>query len=179
MTIILCYFGTTEGEITNGQNNTVTKKDQPAAGHADGNGMGKDGRQLAPLQGMQGADIRAKVEFPGKIARWIQRKRIQCLRTVLYNNSRMQKLNELTALCKAAVHLEINGHKGIYQTVQEYLSEEDDPIPDDVRAEMIKRDSVVYLQFYPNTPVGFYVIWHYDIEIAVQRAIDIINGKEK
>jgi len=76
MTIILCYFGTTEGEITNGQNNTVTKKDQPAAGHATGYGMGKDGGQLAPLPGVQGADIWPALELEGKIPRRVQGKRI-------------------------------------------------------------------------------------------------------
>src|SRR3954468_18446462 len=49
MTHIRCYFGTTEGEIMNGQNNTVSKKDHQSAGHADRNEMGSAGGKLETL----------------------------------------------------------------------------------------------------------------------------------
>jgi hypothetical protein len=43
--------------------------------------------------------------------------------------------------------------------------------PPEVRAEMIRLNTVVDVQFYPDTPVGFYRVAHYDIDAALDAAL--------
>ena len=55
------------------------------------------------------------------------------------------------------------------------MEEEDEPIEADVLQKMIETDTIVRLQFYPLTPIGFYVIFHYDVERAIEQALAILN----
>ena len=87
------------------------------------------------------------------------------------------KLARLIARCKAGVHITINEHRNYYETAEYYLSERDQrgdeplEIDPDVRAQMIATNTVVNLHFYPDTPIGFYEIWHYDLEAALDQAL--------
>lgn len=87
----------------------------------------------------------------------------------------MQKLQELISLCKASISIDINNHKSSYETIEQYVSDDAAEIDSEVLAEMIKRDIVFRLQVYPNTPIGFFVIYHYDIDLAIIEAIEIIK----
>lgn len=95
----------------------------------------------------------------------------------------MQKLQKLIDHCKGEIALSINSHKGEYLSVTDYLNnliELDivDPLEDLVYSkEMIERDSVIELQFYPDTPIGSYTVIHYDLEEAVDKALEILNIK--
>ena len=51
-----------------------------------------------------------------------------------------------------------------------------DNIDKDKIEEMIRRDTIVKIQFYPNTPVGFYLIYHYDIDKAIDIALDTVKN---
>jgi hypothetical protein len=93
----------------------------------------------------------------------------------------MEGFQEIVNKCKASVSLTVNQHRDYYQKVEEYLIELGDNIKEvypDVLAEMIRLDTVVELQFYPNTPVGFYVIYHYDIGKAISEALEILNANQ-
>lgn len=91
----------------------------------------------------------------------------------------MKKLEELSSKCKGEVNIYINGHRSAYHSVQSELEEyhEDyaNEISNDILSEMIKRDKMVWVQFYPNTPVGFNSILHYDLEMAIDECLSIIN----
>jgi hypothetical protein len=94
----------------------------------------------------------------------------------------MNKLKELITLCKYSICIDINTHKDDYKTVEDYfrvvfLLDEDmkSEIEKDVYNEMIKRDFIVKIQCYPNTPVGFFVVYHYDIEKAINEMIDLLK----
>ncbi len=90
----------------------------------------------------------------------------------------MSLLTELIARCKCGVHLHVNDHLDIYQTVEDavYELEEMGFVTDpDMRAKIIETGMLIDLQFYPHTPVGFYKVIHYDIEAALQEAIDCLN----
>lgn len=89
----------------------------------------------------------------------------------------MEKLLDLISLCKCSVSIVINNHKDFYQTVDNYISE----IPSadivknigvDVYDEIIKRDNIVEITAYPNTPIGFYYLCHYDLETAINIMLD-------
>lgn len=84
----------------------------------------------------------------------------------------MKKLQDLIKKTKCSISIDINHHRDYYETIEQHF----DPdarkdISNDVWAKMIELDTCVRLQFYPNTPVGFYVIHHYDVEMAIDIAL--------
>ncbi len=91
----------------------------------------------------------------------------------------MDKLNKITELCKGSVTVYINQHKDYYETAEYNLKNKDiqdiEDIKPDVIKEMIKRDTIIEVHFYPDTPVGFYDVFHYDLETALDMALDILN----
>lgn len=84
-------------------------------------------------------------------------------------------LQELLDRCKAGVYLTVNQHRDYYQTAEVYLAEQDQnecppQIEPAVRAEMIRLNTIVCLQFYPYTPIGSYEVYHYTVEGALADA---------
>ena len=89
----------------------------------------------------------------------------------------MEKFKELVQMCKASVSLSVNSHKDYYESVQQHIIEEDiKNIDEEVFNEMIKKDTVVSLQVYPHTPIGFFVIYHHDIETAIDIALNELKN---
>jgi len=87
-------------------------------------------------------------------------------------------LPELISRCKASITVEVNDHRSCYQTVQQFMEDEDDAeIEPEVLKKMIDTDTMIRLQFYPLTPIGFYVIYHYDVEQAIEQALTILKEK--
>jgi hypothetical protein len=88
----------------------------------------------------------------------------------------MEKLKDLLARCKCGVFLTVNEHRDYYQTAKEALEKaqhhECPPeIEPSVLAKMIDTDTIIRLQFYPDTPIGSYDIWHHDIDAALSAAL--------
>ena len=88
----------------------------------------------------------------------------------------MDKLKTLLNRCKCGVFVTVNQHRDYYQSVDQALDDlagmESPPeIPADIRAEMVRKDTIVEVQFYPDTPIGFYLIYHYDIDLALDEAL--------
>ena len=95
----------------------------------------------------------------------------------------VDKLKKLMALCKCSVSLEVNKHRDYYETAEQnikemYSTRECPPeIADDVKKKMIETDTIIELQFYPRTPIGFYVMWHYDLDMILDDALGCIKKK--
>lgn len=91
----------------------------------------------------------------------------------------MNKLEQLIDKCNASDNLTINLHKDYYETVEERLKsldpEDFGDISEDVRKKMIDMDRIVELQFYPNTPIGSYVIYHWSVDAAIDEALTILK----
>lgn len=94
-------------------------------------------------------------------------------------------MNKLLELSRSAysVHIDVNEHKNYYMTAVQRLAElaelECPPdIEDDVRAKMIELDSIINVTFYPNTPVGSYDIYHYDLEMALDIALQLSEEEQ-
>lgn len=88
----------------------------------------------------------------------------------------MDKFKELISRCKCDVFVAVNNHRSCYTTASVYLEEakgHDCPpeIHPDVQAAMIASDTIVTVRFYPDTPAGFYEIWHYDLDAALDKAL--------
>ncbi len=93
------------------------------------------------------------------------------------------KIETLLARCKCGVFLSVNEHRDCYQTVQQRFEElncrECPPdIADDIKRQMIETDTVVELHFYPETPIGFYEIFHYDLNLALDAALGCLSLPE-
>lgn len=88
----------------------------------------------------------------------------------------MEKLKELLARCKCGVYVTVNEHRDYYITAAQALDaaggRECSPVIEpDVAARMIETDTIVCLQCFPDTPVGSYDIWHYDLDAALDIAL--------
>lgn len=90
-------------------------------------------------------------------------------------------LARLASLCKCSVSIEINKHRDYYETAAQYVEtanyhlscQKNDPLDPEISAEIIKRDSVVEITFYPDTPIGNYTVRHYDLRMALETAVAI------
>lgn len=88
----------------------------------------------------------------------------------------MENLKELISICKASVGVSINDHKDFYESVEAHIpSEQREYIDPDIFNEMVKRDTIVRVQAYPDSPVGCYIVYHYDVEFAIYEMLRIIK----
>jgi hypothetical protein len=94
----------------------------------------------------------------------------------------MEKLETLIEKCKCGVHITVNAHRDYYETVEQHfksnpITEEDlEDIEPDVYDKMKELNTIIELQYYPDTPIGFYKVYHYDIEKAIDEALSSLNG---
>jgi glutamate racemase len=89
------------------------------------------------------------------------------------------KLKTLIEKCACGVHITINAHRDYYETVEQYLHGRSlsHEMEAEVLVEMIGKNTIVDLQFYPLTPIGFYLVLHHDLEAALDQALELINQK--
>ena len=96
----------------------------------------------------------------------------------------MEKFKQLVSLCKASVEISVNNHRDYYQSVKSYIEDANsandlfDDLDLKVYDEMIRRNTIVEIQAYPDTPIGFYKVYHYDIDIAMDEIIEAIKNKK-
>ena len=95
----------------------------------------------------------------------------------------MNKLKELMSRCTCSVHVTVNEHRDYYNTAAEHLEEakglECPPsISDEVRTKMVETDTIIKLQFYPDTPIGSYEIWHHDLDAALDEALACLIARQ-
>jgi hypothetical protein len=97
----------------------------------------------------------------------------------------MDKLKQLLDKCKCGVFLTVNEHRDYYETAEQRLAEhygwmECPPeIAPEVRAKMIETNTIVDLQFYPDTPIGSYHILHHDLDAALDAALACFDGTQQ
>lgn len=83
-------------------------------------------------------------------------------------------LQKLLDRCKYGVALDVNRHRDFHESVSEYMSgrDADDEIEPEIYQKMIETDTIISLQFHPDTPVGFYQVYHYDLSEALSIALE-------
>jgi len=78
--------------------------------------------------------------------------------------------DELVSRCKASVNLNVNDHRSSYEPIGQYIVN----LEDDFDPEELKRleaaDCVYRLQFYPDTPIGFYVCYGTSLTEVLEKA---------
>lgn len=84
-------------------------------------------------------------------------------------------LTQLFARCRCEVSVTVNEHRNYYESVADFLTARSiDDIDADVRAEMIARDTIVQVQAYSRTPVGFFVAFHWNLTVALRNVLDAV-----
>jgi hypothetical protein len=95
----------------------------------------------------------------------------------------VEKLKELFELCDASVHINYNENRDLYLTVEQFLNDQerfhaaDLGIDPDVRKVMADTNQMITIQAYPNTPIGFYVIYHWDLEAALDEMLSVLKDE--
>lgn len=90
-----------------------------------------------------------------------------------------EKIKHIVKVCKAEVDITFNANTSSYMTVKEYIENDDryEDVEARVKNRMCDTDSMVEVYFYPDTPVGPYHIAHYDLEMALDEAIEILKDQ--
>lgn len=85
----------------------------------------------------------------------------------------MDKLLKLCSLCKCGVYIEVNKYRDYYDSIEDAVNDalEDEYMNNDMAHKILLTGNFVNIQFYPDTPVGFYRIIHYDLELALDEAL--------
>jgi len=90
-------------------------------------------------------------------------------------------LISLVKKSKASVNVTVNLHKDYYETVEQHMQSlvatEQADMEDfhDVLEEMIKKDTIIEIQFYPDTPIGSYTVYHHDMMEALKKCHAILE----
>lgn len=93
----------------------------------------------------------------------------------------MSKLQTLIKKCKCGVFVTVNEHRDYYQSAENAIKDINeresehgaaaDFIGKDLAEKMIETDTIIDIQFYPNTPIGFNKVYHYDLDKALDEAL--------
>lgn len=81
------------------------------------------------------------------------------------------KLQELIKRCKCGVFVSVNAHRDYYEAPDSYIARHEEIVDPALLARMVATDTVVEVQFYPETPIGSYVIFDVEIDAALDRAL--------
>lgn len=95
----------------------------------------------------------------------------------------VDKLKELMRRCKCSVTVTVNEHRDYYEDAAAWFEEREgygDTVQVDkvVKAVMIATDTVIDIQFYPDTPIGFYNVYHHDLDAALDECLDCFKETE-
>ena len=84
----------------------------------------------------------------------------------------MTKLEELAKICKCSVWVTINEHTSNYETIEEYLrGDRFSSLTSADKQAIIDAGTIVEVQAYPRTPIGFILSVHHDLDTALNQAI--------
>lgn len=84
-------------------------------------------------------------------------------------------MDEIIKKCKAGVYLEANKFRDYYETIEEAVAEELVETDRELTERIIKENQLVSLQFYPDTPVGFYKVYGTSVDEVVEKAKKILE----
>jgi hypothetical protein len=76
----------------------------------------------------------------------------------------------------------VNQHRDVFDAVPKFLEDMETCNPSAlegldaaIKQRMIDTDTIVEVQFYPDTPVGFYRVLHHDLNAALAEAVKLIE----
>lgn len=89
-----------------------------------------------------------------------------------------ERFTKLASLCKCSINIGVNNHRDSNDAASVHLDyyaashNNGKPLASpDVIEGMIERDTIINVQCYPQTPIGFVSVYHYDLDAALDAAI--------
>lgn len=96
-------------------------------------------------------------------------------------NKTGELIEKLVSMCKGSVSITFNNNTTNYETIKECLESDFTGlyknIDPEVKERMIELNRMVEVHPYPDTPIGFYHIVHYDLDEALKQAIEAIEDE--
>ncbi len=98
------------------------------------------------------------------------------------------ELREILRISKCSVTISVNPHRDCYESVEDHIYKLSEiggfNLIEDIGLEtydvMKKLNRIVCVTVYPDTPIGSYEVFHYDLDEAVKIMRDILkNNKSK
>jgi hypothetical protein len=90
----------------------------------------------------------------------------------------MEKIRRLLERCKCGVFISVNEHRDYYLTAEQRIADEKIKVSDNIRREMIARNTIIELHFYPNMPVSYHEVYHYDLDLALDEALKLLEAQD-
>jgi len=92
----------------------------------------------------------------------------------------LNNMDEIIKRCKFGVYLTVNEHRDYYSTASTFIDATNEragraEIDEELATRLIEADTIVRLQFYPDTPVGFYLIYGTTLEEVVSEAKKLLE----
>lgn len=103
----------------------------------------------------------------------------------------MDKFTQLCAGCKHSVEIRVNDHRDVYQSVEDYYKEQlehggtrghntmDHVVDPEIYAKCVETNNIVYVHFYPRTAISFLSFYHYDVDLALDMALELLKEYTK
>ena len=90
----------------------------------------------------------------------------------------MGKLKELLSKVKCSLSLEVNRHRDYYESIEHAVEEliGEGEIDEEMGRKMIEANTLIYLCFYPDTPIGSYTVYGYDLDLVLYMALRYMDG---
>jgi hypothetical protein len=79
--------------------------------------------------------------------------------------------------------LTVNQHRDYYEKIEDYLCDlEHRECPPDIsdqqRKDIVNSDTLVELQFYPDTPIGSYLFVGHDVDSVLEEAVEFLLSRD-
>lgn len=88
----------------------------------------------------------------------------------------MKKLQELIEMEKFGFFFDVNSHKTVKQSIEEFIDEEERKcIKPDVWQKMVELDTCVTLQIYPQNGISSYTFYHYNVNDIIDFALTVLK----
>jgi len=91
------------------------------------------------------------------------------------------KIKQINELCKFEWQLTVNGHRslntGIYEYNYPHFEEDTGMIEPQMIKEILNRENCVSICLYPRNCTGFYWVYHYDLESALDATLKILQDE--
>ena len=99
----------------------------------------------------------------------------------------ISKISKLASLCKCSLEIMVNQNRNYYESIEEYFASRSDDgtiegfleferINKDIYNKIIKLNNLIEIRAYSSTPVGFFHVYHYNMDLAIDEMMEIIEG---
>jgi len=87
----------------------------------------------------------------------------------------MEKLKKLVEACKFGLDICAKNHNPLFMNMWDYLYKYSNE-PNEISDKIGNNENLIEITCYPDSAVGYFTVYHYDIELAIDEALTIIEN---